>query len=259
MGPMIAYVVPSNGVVLQGALGGANEVKALQQALVNLAAKRANPSMDPGGVDGIVGQRTLTALLSALQLVPIPKVSSTTKNLVLAALGFGLIPGTATYDAAKRVVEQYAGVLAPAIAAATAVVGSTAPIPGAGGMGPGGFPIGAIGRFHKTKKVWRIYAPIGGGMAGLGCTNPSAPGGGPVTGPCGYRLNGASLGAFGATAASDSEPPPGTLLVGESPILPQGVTNAGTEDTPWYKKWQFWVPIGIGAVAVGAGVKYARK
>lgn len=256
-------VVNSSANIL--GLGDVNGVKALQAAMTALAKKRGDASLDPGGVDGIIGQRTLTALLTTLNLVPIPKLSGATKTVILAALGFGLIPGTATYDIAKRAVDAHASALAPAIAAATAIVDAGGPVLPTQNTGPGGYPIGSMGRYNKTKKVWRIYVPISvGGMAGLGaCANSASGATAASVGPCGKLSGLGGLPGIGLNAAAGgvqdaSEPPPGTILVGESPALPSGVTNAGVEDLPFWKKWQFWVPLGVGGLVAGAAA-WKRK
>lgn len=84
------------------------------------------------------------------------------------------------------------------------------------------YPPGSVARYHRQRRVYRIYAPVGG---------------------------------LGAT-----EPPPGTALYAESSSQPSGVPVVGEESDPWYKRPGTWIAVGgVLALGVGAVVIHRRK
>jgi len=97
-------------------LGAASAaIQSLQTALVGLAQASGRPAINPGPVDGILGDKTMLAVAAGLQAASerIPK--DTAATVVSAALVFG-----ATTSQAKTAVTTYASQLTVIIKAATA-------------------------------------------------------------------------------------------------------------------------------------------
>lgn len=94
-----------------------------------------------------------------------------------------------------------------------------------GGRGPSAgarVDLPKIAYYHKTQKLWHIYAPAQGG--GLG-----------FVGPAGY--------VFLATAATK----------------PADAQDGGVIDDPIYKKWWFWAGLGGAAAATTGGVIWYKR
>ncbi len=104
------------------------------------------------------------------------------------------------------------------------------------------YPQGSIARFNLTRRVWSIYVPGGGQVAGFGVATTSRQ---CLYGDCG----------LGADVV-DPPPPSGTVKVGEEAIQPANTPAVGTETDgkPFYKKPLFWVIVGGGALVLGGGI-----
>jgi len=108
-------------------LGGTAEITRMQQALVNLAQSTNKPQLNPGRVDGVLDDATMSCVASALSYAA-NELGGTIGNVLQLAL----IGGSAT-STAKNYVGQYASQLAVAFNAAavkyrTAPPAATAPV-----------------------------------------------------------------------------------------------------------------------------------
>lgn len=97
-------------------LGAASAaITQLQQALVGLAQTSGRPAINPGTIDGILGNNTMMAVAAAHQIL----AEKAPKDYLVLALNTALIFGSTTSQA-KAVVTSYAPQLTIAIKAATA-------------------------------------------------------------------------------------------------------------------------------------------
>lgn len=208
---------------------GSASVKALQQGLAELARWTGNSSFDPADSSGVVGPSTLRAVAAAVRSAPLdlPRWAKVSLAIVTAVAAD---PNSPLYSGAKAAVEAAAANLAPVIQTALAALRAAGGGGGGGGTASAKYPSGSVGRWHRSRKVWRIYAPIGVGGVTVDL-----------------------LGFAGALVAKDGTPPAGTHLVGEEEFLPPGVRDGGLEDAPWFKRWPYLAAIGGGALAVGTG------
>lgn len=224
---------------VDGGLHGADDIRALQQALTALSAAKGWPG--PGPIDGVVGPALMNSVTNAIAQA-VPKIPDAVRIALAVAggLGWDYIQKNqpSVYSAAQGVVMMRAGELAAAVQAYLALTGGAPAAASSGtfiryGTMQQPWPAGSIARWHRSKEVYSIYRPL----AGLGF---------------GWAYN-PVLGV-----ASDAEPPAGTGKVGESRTLPAGVTKGEDEDYPWYKRWQTWAI--VGGVAVAGGLTwYALK
>jgi hypothetical protein len=104
-----------------------------------------------------------------------------------------------------------------------------------------------VARFNKTRKVFSIFCPVGSAAA-IAATEAVPAGFGIYSDD--FRCLYGDCGGFGQDA-SDT-PPPGTVKVGETGVLPSGVSEI---DKPFFKKPLFWIAA-IGGVAVVGGGSY---
>lgn len=193
-------------------LGWPADVQNLQRALVDRG-------LDPGPIDGIVGPKTIYAVAGVIN--QLPGIPSYVKLAIAVDLAF---EGTTGLNTIATIIKNNASVLAAAVRL----------LPGGAGGGLAvSYPPGSIQRYHRGRKVWRIYVPVVP-MSGYG-------------GLAGY---------LGADAPVDKtgQPPPGTTLRTEQPAPASGVPVGVDEDDPFYKKAWFWGT--VGAVAVGGTVVY---
>jgi hypothetical protein len=223
---------------LSGPLGAANpDVLKLQQALKDFAVAAKYASADPGAVDGFMGKKTLSALVS---IAPgIPKIPSAVKTVLTYAPMILTAAESFLGDQTKVVydtVASYAVDITNAINAYTMLYRASPPAgpsaPGqlqppaaltnlAPGLGPSKYGPKAYYRYHKGKGVYIVYEPLAG--VRLGATDPM------VADPDNPTAKKVDV---------TSEPPPGV--------------KAGEDvDDPLYKKWWFWTAIGGGALAIG--------
>jgi lysozyme family protein len=104
---------------------GSAAVENLQRALTALAQAAGWPAANPGGVDGIVGPRTISAIIAVV--ANIPEIPSSVKYLLAPALAIALTNDRAQAEA-KTLIEQYAAELTAATTAAIArYAGSSQP------------------------------------------------------------------------------------------------------------------------------------
>lgn len=97
-------------------------------------------------------------------------------------------------------------------------------------------PTPRIGLYHKDRKVWLIFKPVGGGMSGamedlIDSISPY----------------------------NETKPPEGYLFDTTAPELPAGVQDRGTTSNPFYKKIWFWAALGTAAAASGGGYYWYRR
>jgi len=91
-------------VTLRG-LAGSADVENLQRALANLAIATNRPQINPGNADGVVGDRTVSAVIAGMDLM--------TEHLptwAFLAIQAGLAAGAMTSQA-KGIVTQFAAPL----------------------------------------------------------------------------------------------------------------------------------------------------
>lgn len=230
---------------LEGALGSAADVTALQTALKRYAAETGNTSADPGAITGVVDKWTIAALAAVISKIPSTKVPSKVKTALqylAPVIASGIIPDSYIADIAS-VIASNAAILAVGV--------TMIPRPGGGGGGGGGtvtYPSGAIQRFNIYYKEWRVYAPAAGFSGCLGC------GLGDV-----MTLSAADIALLGAIDGVPTDPPPGMALIAKMITPAPGVPQGGTEDEKLYKKTWFWAAVGGGAVVLGTGVWFALK
>lgn len=119
---MLLAIPASNKQVSLRGLHGPAEVKALQQALQNLATKTGNPAINPGAIDGVVGSQTVQAVIAAQAIYSkeLPTWAFVTLQAALAA-------GAMT-DQAKTAVATAAGPLTVAINTAAAKIAPGQPM-----------------------------------------------------------------------------------------------------------------------------------
>lgn len=185
---------------LAGAYGfsGSAAVENLQRALTALAQAAGWPAANPQGVDGIVGPRTISAIVAVV--ANIPEIPSSVKYLLAPALAIALTNDRAQAEA-TRLVEQYAAELTGAVTAAIArYAGSSQPanqpatsptgglktkaayaaLPGlfttsqlapassASSGGVASYLTAQTGSSKPFYKKWQTYAIAGGAAAALG-------------------------------------------------------------------------------------------
>jgi hypothetical protein len=151
---------------------------------------------------------------------------------------------------------------------------------------------GCVSRFHKTKKTFSVYCPVGwrppiepsalsvqtppastvlGPEAQLLIHRALQPAtAAPTLGPeaqllmhraTASRLPTAPAAGFGAvdffgqaaTPAVTPAPPTGVFKVADLPVAPPETPMIGTEDDPFYKKPLFWAAVAGGVLVVGGG------
>jgi lysozyme family protein len=95
-----------------GLSGGSPAVSGLQQSLKALAQVTGRVAIDPGAVDGIVGPRTMTAVVAGFSFIA-EKLPNEAKYAIQAALVVG-----STTAQAKELVTRYASQLDMATKAA---------------------------------------------------------------------------------------------------------------------------------------------
>ena len=96
--------------------------------------------------------------------------------------------------------------------------------------------MGCVSRFHKTRRTFSVYCPVGW-MAPAGTS--------------------AQLG-FGFGAAAVPAPPPNSIKVADEIVEPaEAPSNGAVEDDakPFYKNWKFWAIV-AGSVAVVGTTSY---
>lgn len=151
----------SRNTFLMGLSGNA-AVQGLQQSLKSLAQVTGRTAIDPGAVDGIVGVRTMSAIVAAFNIL-----AEKLPNEAKYALQVGLIVGGQT-NQAKELVTRYASQLDMATKAAilkyatgggSSVPTPTAPATPAPVPPPSPMPSAAVS-FLKT--------PMGMAAAGIG-------------------------------------------------------------------------------------------
>lgn len=103
----------SRGTHLMGLSGGNAAVTSLQNSLKALAQVTGRVAIDPGGADGVVGVRTMSAIIAGFNIIA-EKLPSELKT----ALQIGLVVGGMT-NQAKELVTRYASQLDVATKAAT--------------------------------------------------------------------------------------------------------------------------------------------
>lgn len=101
----------SRNTFLMGLSGNA-AVQSLQQSLKSLAQVTGRPAIDPGTVDGIVGVRTMSAIVAGFNII-----AEKLPNEAKYALQVGLIVGGQTTQA-MELVTRYASQLDMAVKAA---------------------------------------------------------------------------------------------------------------------------------------------
>lgn len=209
------------------ALAGNAAVEALQAALTAYARISGKVSANPGGIDGIVGPRTL----AAIQAVIGPLTSQ------LGSFGFMLQQAIAlanTSTQARQTAITFISSNAPALARGVqslslAAVGTART---AEGVMSYAYPSGTI----KTRsgERWRIGVPRG--------TSVQA------------TLSGA--GALGQTH-EEVAPRPVADTVTASEV--DKSTFEKSVAKPWYKKWYYIAGIAVGTAAVGTGIYVVVK
>lgn len=193
---MLTATIQSHTFAGSYGFAGSAAVENLQRALTALAQAAGWPAANPGPVDGIVGPRTLSALIAVV--TNINEIPSQVKYLLAPALAIALTNDRAQAEA-KRLVEQYAAELTAAVTAAIArYAGSSQPanqpaasptgpsktkqmalLPGvmspgsmlapttSAGLMPGSYLV-APGTAKPFYKNWKTYAIAGGIAAALG-------------------------------------------------------------------------------------------
>lgn len=149
---MLANYGSSTMPMLMG-LGGTAEITKMQQALVNLAQSTNKPQLNPGRVDGVLDDATMSCVASAFSYAA-GELPSTLSSVVQLAL----IGGSAT-STAKNYVTQYASQLAVAFNAAAVKYRTAPPVPV---VMPG---VGTSGAWYTT--WWGIGGLIIGGAFAL--------------------------------------------------------------------------------------------
>lgn len=174
---------------------GSAAVENLQRALTALAQAAGWPAANPQGVDGIVGPRTISAIIAVV--ANISEIPSSVRYLLAPALAIALTNDRAQAEA-TRLIEQYAAELTVAVTAAIArYAGSSQPanqpsasptggtktkaayaaLPGlfttsqlapasSAGSGVPSYLTAQTGSSKPFYKKWQTYA-IGGGVAAL--------------------------------------------------------------------------------------------
>jgi len=215
-------------------------VKTLQAVLKSAATTFNDTGMDPGTPDGIVGKRTLVALLRLAPKLPstvLPSafsvISNALKNLTsrITPEAIGLLdmtvggPISTALTAAYKFIDSNAKIIGTAAALVIARAGGdpNAFNPGGGDAvaTTGKYPAGSIQRFHKSKMKWRVYVPVGMTLSGAGLSGDTY-----------------------VAAELDSEAP--------------GVPKGPVEDY-FYKQPWFWGAVAGGLVVVGGGAYYVFK
>lgn len=146
-----------------GALPSSPAIGDLQRSLIGLAQASGNPTINPGAADGIVGMKTITAVVSAMSLLT--RHLGQIGGVIQAGLGIYSIADQAR---AGQIIAQYAPQLNDAAKKATLAIATGQQSPGmtpaiptpAPGMIPGmvGTP------WYKT---WWGIGAIGVGVVGL--------------------------------------------------------------------------------------------
>jgi len=94
----------NSGVAGLGAASAA--ITSLQQSLLALAQVSGRPAVNPGPVDGVLGDQTMSAVAAGLQVAAEKIPQSETVRVISVALAFG-----ATSSQAKTAVNNYASQL----------------------------------------------------------------------------------------------------------------------------------------------------
>lgn len=142
---------------LMGLSGGNAAVTGLQNSLKGLAQVTGRTAIDPGKADGIVGVKTMSAIVAGFNLLAEQLPSD-----VVSAVKIGLVIGGMTPQA-QELVTRFASQLDMAARAATlkyAGSSTSAPTPAAPAAGQGVIMPNATMQWFKT--------PLGMGVIGVG-------------------------------------------------------------------------------------------
>ncbi len=144
-----------------GALGAVNEnIRRLQNALTALATIRGNPAINPGPIDGLIGSKTVNAVLAALPFIT-DKLGTVGK---VAMAGLAILAASKPTEAANLVVSQALTLEIAVLAAAGLSSGGTPQLPPPGGNATPPLPGYMPG--NVWYKTWWGMGAIGIGAIG---------------------------------------------------------------------------------------------
>jgi hypothetical protein len=236
---------PNLGAVGFGAAPDPDVVR-LQKALIALAAKF--PSANPGAADGVIGDKTLAAVATALSTVPnIPSYIKTAFQVMNVSMALS----STVKDKAKKMVAEYAKQLAMGIEAYVVMAGA-APSSNAQDTSTTStqkFPAGSI-QWQNKLLTWTVAIPKGTMLSGHPGLGAYVHGFGLGAHVHGFGLGNAALGnsGFGEThvvATTSATAVPEVRVVSES--------EGKRATTPFHKTLWFWAAVAGGVATIGTG------
>lgn len=149
------------GLGRAGLAGGNPAVSGLQTSLTALAQVTGRPAINPGAVDGLVGNKTMMAVIAGFNLIAEKLPSDVRTALQIALLAGGMS------DKAKELVTRFASQLDLATKAATLKYAGGAAAPAAPASSSPSAPAASSAAVSWAKSPFGMLA-IGLGVIGAG-------------------------------------------------------------------------------------------